>query len=151
MIFEAPFGDGQPADPGLALLDISDSQDAIGLPPDFGPPGPHFASVSTSDLLQLRIEGPPSTPFALFAGTLAPNFLDLGPIGQADLSNPQLIASGLSGGALGAFFFTNADGDFTLGLSVPLSATGMISSFQALLIGTEEFHATNAVQVNFLP
>lgn len=150
-IFEAPLGNGQPAEPGLALLDISDSMDVIGLPPSFGQPGPHFTSISTSGLLQLRIEGPPSTPIALFSGTLAPNSIDLGPIGQADLSSPQVVASGLAGGVLGSFFFTNPEGNFSLDLSVPLSATGMISSFQAVLLGLPEIQITNAVQVNFVP
>ena len=151
-IYEAPFGNGQPSLPGVALLEIGDSLNVLGFPPSDGLPGPYFASAGQAEGLSLRVEGPPLSPVAIFLGSLAVTALSLPAIGQVDILTPVLLGSGFTIGGISPFFFTTASGQFELSLTIPINLVGIPLAFQGLVPSLEGgLSLTNAVQVTFTP
>lgn len=152
-LFQAPFGVGQRSRPGLALLDANESTEAIGFTPAAGHPGPYFASLSVAnDSLDISFEGAPNQAAILYYGDLSPALLNLGSLGQVDIVNPLLFASGLLSGGINTFFVTNSQGELNVSLTVPFSLIGLTTTLQgAVTSQAGGFGLTNAVQVSFLP
>ena len=153
-IFEAPFGTGQPPQPGLATLDVNAAQDVLGFPVSAVVPGPYFAVVTSSESLALHFEGSPNQPIILAAGSLQVGAVSLPPVGQLDLASDFVVlASGVDpGSGLGSLFFTNFSGVMEFSATVPLGLIGETVAFQAAILSpTTGFSLTNAVLTTFAP
>lgn len=150
-VYRAPFGVGQRPRSSVALLDVNEATEAIGFPVTSGQPGPYFTSVSVmNDSLDIRFDGVPNQAAILYYGELNPALVNLGGLGQIDIANPILFASGLLSGGINTFFMTNPSGEFEVSLSIPSSFAGLTTTLQGAVTNPSTgFALTNAVEVTF--
>ena len=153
-VFEAPFGVGQPPQPGLSTLDVNQARNALGFPVSAVVPGPYFALVTSAESLELRFEGSSNQPIVLAGGALQVGSAVVPPFWQLDLAPGfTILASGLEPGTgLNPFFFTNFEGFMEFSSTVPLALVGETITFQAAVLSpTVGAPFSNAVQVTIFP
>ncbi|MCA9323047.1 MAG: hypothetical protein KDB53_20060 [Planctomycetes bacterium] len=153
-------GAGQAPQPGLALLDINESQDANGFGFATGVTGPFSTDVRVGDALDMYFAGAPNQPIVVLAGSLNPGIVLLPGIGRFDIgsgpilggvpSNLFLVADGTLGTAPDFFFRTQGNGELELSFPTPNLPPGLLFNLQAIFFtgGASVIAMSNTVQVN---
>ena len=144
-IFDLVPGNGQPPQPGLAVLDVNDSAVEVNsLPVSSGLPGPYSVDVASGGLMSIRVEGAPNQEIFLLTGALAVGSQSFAGIGQVDLANPAELTNGF----LENFFYTDATGSFVFSFNLNLGVGGVIPLQAAVRTGGPTVIAlSNAVVV----
>ena len=157
-VYEAISPTGQPAQPGLAELDINGALNPLGDPVSSYTPGPHTVPIPSGAIANIDITGASSDQtIILLSGELNVGVGGVANIGQFDIGTPSggpvpggltIVANGANtgGGSFWSSVFTTGGGTMSVAISfnVPL---GTVIPLQAILFtgGPTVIALSNAV------